>query len=94
MNLLQNGNFDVWYIEIFGQRYKVVKSNTKIYFTNNFERYGNIFSLDKEEKIWTTKFLISNLAILDGNIRFDSWNVTFIISPIGNTKAYYKIQQQ
>ena len=94
LNLLQNGNFDVWYIEIFGQRYKVVKSNTKIYFTNNFERYGNIFSLDKDEKIWTTKFLISNLAILDGNIRFDTWNVTYIISPIGNTKAYYKIQQK
>lgn len=94
LNLLQNGNFDVWYIEIFGQRYKVVKSNTKIYFTNNFERYGNIFSLDKEEKIWTTKFLISNLAILDGNIRFDTWNVTYVISPIGNTKAYYKIQQK
>ena len=28
MNLLQNGNFNVGYIELFGQRYKVVKSNT------------------------------------------------------------------
>ncbi|MEI6118890.1 MAG: hypothetical protein WCP92_06850 [bacterium] len=28
MNLLQNGNFDVGYLELFGQRYKVVKSNT------------------------------------------------------------------
>ncbi|MEI7557370.1 MAG: hypothetical protein WCJ45_00490 [bacterium] len=65
MNLLQNGNFDVGYLEIFGQRYKVVKSNTKEYFNNNFQRFGDIFSLDKEEKLGTVSFIVSNLALIE-----------------------------
>jgi hypothetical protein len=65
MNLLQNGNFDVGYLELFGQRYKVVKTNTEKYFTNNFVRYGDIFSLDKEEKIGTTSFIVSSLSLIE-----------------------------
>lgn len=65
MNLLQNGNFEIGYIEIFGQRYKIVKSNTEKYFTNNFVRYGDIFALDTEEKIGTTSFIVSNLSLIE-----------------------------
>ena len=65
MNLLTNGNFDVGNIELFGQRYKVVKSNTEKYFTNNFVRYGDIFSLDTEEQTGTTSFIISNLSLIE-----------------------------
>lgn len=89
MNLLQNGNFDIGYIEIFGQRYKIVKTNTEKYFTNNFVRYGDIFALDTEEKIGTTSFIVSNLALIEGVIRMQ--DSTFMISPITNTNAYYKI---
>ena len=91
MNLLQNGNFEVGYIEIFGQRYKIVKSNTEKYFTNNFVRYGDIFALDTETKIGTTSFIVSNLSLIEGTIRIGE--KTFTISPIANTKAYYKITQ-
>lgn len=91
MNLLQNGNFDVGYIEIFGQRYKVVKANTDKYFTNNFVRYGDTFSLDKETKIGTTNFIVSNLSLIEWKIRIGE--STFTISPINNTNAYYKITQ-
>lgn len=91
MNLLQNGNLDVGYLEIFGQRYKVVKSKTEIYLTNNIARYGDIFSLDKEQKIGTVSFIVSNLSLLDGTVRIG--DSTFIISPIANTNAYYKISQ-
>ena len=91
MNLLQNGNFDVWYIELFGQRYKVVKSNIKEYFNNNFQRFGDIFSLDKEEKIGTTSFIVSNLSLIEWTVRIGDTN--FSISPISNTNAYYKINQ-
>jgi len=89
MNLLQNGNFDVGYLELFGQRYKVVKSNTEKYFTNNFVRYGDIFSLDKETKIGTTSFIVSNLSLIEGTVRIGE--NTFTINPISNTNAYYKI---
>ncbi|MCX6825297.1 MAG: S-layer homology domain-containing protein [candidate division SR1 bacterium] len=91
MNLLQNGNFDIGYIEIFGQRYKIVKSNVEKYFTNNFVRYGDAFSLDKEENIGTTSFIVSSLSLIEGTIRIaDS---TFTITPIANTNAYYKINK-
>lgn len=91
MNLLQNGNFDIGYIEIFGQRYKIVKSNVEKYFTNNFVRYGDAFSLDKEENIWTTSFIVSSLSLIEWTIRIaDS---TFTITPIANTNAYYKINK-
>ena len=89
MNLLTNGKFDVGYIEMFGQRYKVVESNTEKYFTNNFVRYGDIFSLDKEEKIGTINFIVSSLSLIEGTIRLG--DSTFVISPISNTNAYYKI---
>ena len=65
MNLLQNGNFDVGYIELFGQRYKVVKSSIKEYFNNNFQRFGDVFTLDTETKIGTTSFIVSNLSLIE-----------------------------
>ena len=91
MNLLLNGNFEVGYIEILGGKYKIVKSNSEKYFTNNFVRYGDIFSLDKEEKIGTINFIISNLNLIEGKVRFE--NATYTISPLDNTNAYYRIQQ-
>ncbi|MFA6256386.1 MAG: S-layer homology domain-containing protein [Candidatus Absconditabacterales bacterium] len=97
MNLLQNGNFDVGYLELFGQRYKVVKSNTKEYGPNMFVRYGDIFSLDKEEKIGTTSFIVSNFSLIEGTIRIQystlTGDATFAINPISNTNAYYKINK-
>lgn len=89
MNLLQNGNFDVGYLEMFGQRYKVVKTNTEKYFTNNFVRYGDIFSLDKDEKIGTTSFIVSSLSLIEWTIRIG--DSTFSINSINNTNAYYKL---
>ncbi|MEI7918796.1 MAG: hypothetical protein WCH65_00880 [bacterium] len=65
MNLLQNGNFDVGYIETFGKRYKIVKSNTDKYFTNNFVWYGDIFELDTEDKIGTASFIVSSLSLIE-----------------------------
>lgn len=65
MNLLQNGNFDVGYIEIFGQRYKIVKSNSVKYVTNNFVRYGNLFTLDKNEKVGTTSFVVGSTSLIE-----------------------------
>lgn len=91
MNLLQNGNFDVGYIEIFGQRYKVVRSNTEKYFTNNFIRYGDIFVLDTEEKTGTSNFIVSNYSLIEGTLRIG--DSTFTINTINNTNAYYKITQ-
>ena len=91
MNLLNNGNFNVGYIEILGNRYKIVKSSTKEYFTNNFARYGDIFTLDSETKIGTASFIVSSLSLIEWTIRIN--NSIFTISPISNTSAYYRINQ-
>jgi len=37
---------------------------------NSFERYGDIFTLDSETKVGTTNFIISNLNLIQGTIRF------------------------
>ncbi len=89
MNLLQNRNFDVGYLELFGQRYKLVKSNIKEYWPNMFVRYGDIFSLDKEEKIGAASFTISNYSLIEWTIRIN--DSTFTVNSIANTNAYYKI---
>lgn len=91
MNLLNNGNFEVGYIEIFGQRYKVVRSSTEKYFTNNFVRYGDIFALDTDNKIGTVSFIVSSLSLIEGTIRIGE--TTFVVNSINNTSAYYKISK-
>ena len=60
MNSIQNGNFEVGYIEIFGTRYKVVKSSTEKYFSDNFVRYGDVFDLENNDKIGTISLIVSN----------------------------------
>lgn len=65
MNLLQNGNFEVGYIEIFGTRYKVVRSSTDKYFSNNFVRYGDVYSLDTDAKVGTVSFIVSNGYVVE-----------------------------
>lgn len=92
MNLLQNGNFNVGYLEIFGNRFKIVKSSTEKYLTNSLNRFGDIFTLDTETKTGTTSFIISDTSLIEGTLRFSN-NTTFVINPISNTKAYYTISQ-
>lgn len=91
MNLLQNGNFNVGYLEILGNRYKVVKSSTEEYLTNNFVRYGDIFTLDTESKIGTVSFIVSSLSLIEGTIRINA--MTYMVSPLAATSAYYKLNQ-
>lgn len=92
MNLLQNGNFNVGYVEFFGKRYKVVKSATEKYLTNSLNRFGDIFTLDTQVKTGTTSFIISDTSLIEGTLRLSNGS-TFVINPISNTKAYYTISQ-
>jgi len=91
MNLLNNGNFDVGYIEMFSQRYKIVKTRSEKYFTNNFVRYGDLFTIDTDQKVGTVSFIISSLSLVEGTIRIGE--ITFMITPLSNTNAYYKLNQ-
>jgi hypothetical protein len=91
MNLLENGNFDIGYIEVFGTRYKIVKSTTAKYFSDNFVRYGDVYGLDTNEKTGSINFVVSNGYVVDANIRTEA--KSYQISQIKETNAYYKIKQ-
>lgn len=94
MNLLLNKNFSIGYIEIFGERYKIVRTkiSENIASADSFERYGDLFTLDSEEKIGTTLFIINSYNLVQGTIRIGATN-TYVIDPISNTNAYYKLNQ-
>ena len=91
-NLLKDGWFDVWYVEIFGTRYKIVKDSEESYFTDNFVRYGKVFDMVSDEEIWTTNFIISNGYIIESTVRFAGWQ-NYKISGIDWTNAYYQINE-
>ena len=92
MNLLENGNFELWYIEVFGIRYKIVRSNTDKYFSNNFVRYGDIYSLDTDGKIGTVSFIVSNGYVVEWAIRLPN-NEKYQVLQLSETKAYYQIKE-
>lgn len=91
MNLLEDGNFNVGYIETFGTRYKIVKSTTEKYFSDNFVRYGDLYTLDSDEKTGSVNFIVSNGDVVDTTIR--TINKSYEITQIKDTSAYYKIKQ-
>ena len=89
-NLLKDGDLDVGYIEIFGTRYKVVKTSEATYFSENFVRYGDLYDMVTDEKIWTSNFVLSNGYVIEGTVRFIDSN-NYRISGVEWTSAYYKI---
>ena len=91
MNLLEDGNFNVGYIETFGTMYKIVKSTTEKYFSDNFVRYGDLYTLDSDEKTGSANFIISNGDVVDATIR--TIDKSYEISQIKDTSAYYKIKE-
>lgn len=92
-NLLKDWNFDVWYIEIFGTRYKIIKSSEETYFTDNFVRYGDIFDMVTDESLGSINFLVSNGYVIEGVIRFTEGK-NYKVSWIKWTNAYYEIDEQ
>jgi len=91
-NLLKRGSFDLWYIETFGTRYKIVKSSESTYFSDNFVWYGNVFDLASDDELGTINFVVSNgWHVIEATIRFNEWD-NYKILPIKWTSAYYLLQ--
>lgn len=90
-NLLNNWNFNLWYIEIFGNRYKIVKNTTSKYniWENSFVWYWDVFDLETDNKIWTTSFIVGNWYIIETTVRLN--NINYRIQALSDTNAYYKI---
>jgi len=90
-NLIQNANFNLWYIEIFSTKYKVIKTSTETYFNNNFVRYWDIYDIWSDQKVWTINFIVSNRVVLEWTARIES--ATYSISQASNTTVYYHIRK-
>lgn len=92
-NLLNNGNFNLWYVEILWNRYKIVKNTTSKYNIgeNSFVRYWDIFDLESDNKIWTTSFIVGNWYIIEATVRINNNN--YKIQASNETNAYYKINE-
>jgi hypothetical protein len=90
-NLIQNGNFELGYISFLWTTYKVVKSSTETYFNKNFVRYGDVYDIVSDKKIWTINFVVSNKYVLEWTLRLnnDSYNMT----QLNETSIYYKVKK-
>jgi hypothetical protein len=91
-NLLKKWSFDIWYVETFWTRYKIVKSSESTYFTENFVWYGDVFDLATDEKLGTINFVVSNGYVVESTIRFE-WENNYKIIPVEWTSAYYLIEE-
>ncbi len=92
---LKDQDFSVWYIDLFGKRYKIVKRNIEKYFTNNFVRYWEVYDMVTDKPTWTLSLIVSNDTVLEWNIRPNlNSKIYYKISKPKETNAYYIISEQ
>lgn len=94
INMINNSTFNIWYIELLGNRYKVVKNTIAKYNIgeNSFVRYGDLFDLESDSKIWNISFIIGNWYLIESTVRIDNQSI-HKIQQISDTSAYYQINQ-
>lgn len=90
-NKLDDQNFEIGFIELFGTRYKIVKTKYEKYFTNNFVRYGDLFDLDEDKNVGTISMIVSNGYLVEGTVRRDGKIENYMIRPNPDTQAYYRL---
>ena len=91
INLLKNQFFQAGFIELLGTRYELKKTNITVFDIGeeSFVRYGDLFDMQKETKVWTTSFVISNGNLVQGTIRLTSPNKTRLIKESKSTNARF-----
>lgn len=90
-SLLKQWALDLWSIEVMWSTYKIVKSKETSYYSNGFVRYGDVFDIATDEKIWTINFMVMNNYVIEWTLRFT--DKAYKISWVEWTSAYYKITQ-
>ena len=89
---MKQWTLDLGYVEIFGTRYKIVKTQEKIESSvNGFIWYWDIFDIVTDEKLWTVNFMVQNSSVIEWTLRYT--DKTYKISPVEWTSAYYKIAE-
>ncbi len=92
---LKDQNFSMWYIDLFGKKYKIIKKSIKEVFTNNFVRYWEVYDMVTDKAVWTLSLIVWNSTILEWNIRPSLESKTYYkISKPEETNAYYIIREE
>ncbi len=93
-NLIKDPAFEIGYVEIFGERYKLVRTANEEYdIPWSFVRYGDLYDLVEDKKVGTISFIVSNGLMIEWTIRFTSNNKRFTIQSLADTQAYYQLKE-
>ena len=80
---------------MLGQRYKLKKTNITTFDIANesFVRYGDLFSISNDNKIVNINIIVSNVNIIDVNIRLFTPVTTWRITPNEKTTAWFYLKR-
>lgn len=92
-NLLKNQFFQWGFVELLGARYSLKKTNMTTFDIGeeSFVRYGDLFDLSNDTKIWNLNLIVSNGNIIDGTIRLTYQAKTRKIKIDPTTTARYQL---
>ena len=91
---LNNSAFTDGYIELFDQRYKVIRSELDSYNvgTNSFVRYGKLYDLETDEQIGSISFILTNWTLVEWSVRTNK--TSYYLQKDPNTTTYYNLTQK
>lgn len=93
INLLKNQFFQAGFVELLGTRYELKKTSMTVFDIGeeSYVRYWDLINLEKENKIWTVSFVVSNGNLVQGTIRLLQKNETWLIKESSSTNARFNL---
>lgn len=90
-NLLKNQFFQEGFVEFLGTRYSLKKTTMTVFDLGeeSFVWYGDLIDIEKETKIWTINFIVSNGSVIQATMRLNEKNETWLIKESRNTTAWF-----
>jgi len=92
-NLISDSDFEVGYVEILWNRYKVIRTATEKYFSSNYVRYGDLYDMVDDIIVWTVSFIMSNGGLIEWTVRISVDDTSYLIFALPDTGAYYKLSE-
>ena len=95
MTALNNYAFSDWYIELFGNRYKIKKTTTNSYNigVNSFVWYGIISDIVSWENIGIINFIITNKNLTEWTILLLKDNTSFKLIKDETVNPYFQLRE-
>lgn len=93
VNLLKNQFFQDGFVELLGTRYQLKKTTMTVFDIGeeSFVWYWDLIDMQKDQKIWTINFVVSNGNVIQGTIRLPAENTTWLIKESKTTTAWFNL---